>query len=77
MFNPLPGLPNPSNPLFQQPWHATVRASFILARHGLDSPEFAEADKIARVPSTRLAEMIQGVTGKPWIASDWTQPYRG
>ena len=44
------------------------RTAVILTSNGMDSPEFAEADKASGVLWKRIREIL-GDTGKPWRAS--------
>lgn len=46
---------------------ATERAATVLATKGVESPEFAEADKAAGVLSRRIREIL-GTADKHWMA---------
>ena len=47
---------------------ATQRAGAIMASHGMDSPEFAEADRVAGEIASQIKK-ICGIEGQHWMAS--------
>jgi hypothetical protein len=47
---------------------SVLRTRGILARHGMTSPEFAEADRADGARYKRIRE-LQGMSGKHWMAS--------
>jgi hypothetical protein len=46
----------------------TARAGALLAAHGMDSVEFAEADKLSTQTWGRIREIL-GTSGLHWMAS--------
>jgi hypothetical protein len=55
------------NRLLAEHAEAGVRAGAVLAKHGMESPEFREADAATGALWVRIRE-LQGMAGKSWMA---------